>query len=395
MRRIGLAVVGGCRARGRRARRGDPPWHKARARRGTASSTAGEPSGPSSHFGGLGSNRYDFWRVGLIEFERHPVQGIGVDNFLVPYLQQRRSQRGARCTRTASFIRLLSQTGVVGTALFVGVPGVHGGRPCSGSRPAASGTSPGSSPSAARSGSCTGSSTGCGRCPSLGVLGMALLGAACGLAPRRDACARRGAGALAARSWRSAGARWPRSSPPRASRCPGLRSATSSRRRPAGVPTRPRRSRRSSAAHSLNPLDDQADLRRRGDREPAAPLPVDAAAVSRRPCSRSPDDWYANLELGIAASLTGRHDLAAASLQRARATGSRASRSSGRSCARSKPAIASTRMPSTGSSSVAKAEDSAVETRSEWGLLLRSTGTASRWGGRDLDRGVATSVVYP
>ena len=34
--------------------------------------------------------------------------------------------------------------------------------------------------------------------------------------------------------------------------------------------------------------------------------------------NRSPDDWYANLELGIAASLTAQHDLAASSLQRAR-----------------------------------------------------------------------------
>ena len=54
-------------------------------RPGTASSTAASQRA-ASHFGGLGSNRYDFWRVGLIEFERHPVQGIGTDNFLVPYL---------------------------------------------------------------------------------------------------------------------------------------------------------------------------------------------------------------------------------------------------------------------------------------------------------------------
>jgi hypothetical protein len=32
---------------------------------------------------------------------------------------------------------------------------------------------------------------------------------------------------------------------------------------------------------------------------------------------RYPDDWYANLELGIAASLTAQHGLAASSLQRA------------------------------------------------------------------------------
>jgi tetratricopeptide (TPR) repeat protein len=71
------------------------------------------------------------------------------------------------------------------------------------------------------------------------------------------------------------------------------------------------------SAHSLNPLDDQADvlagaIASRLHRYPLMQARFQAAV------RRSPDDWYANLELGIAASLTGQHELAAASLQRAR-----------------------------------------------------------------------------
>ena len=50
----------------RRPRRGrDRPALASRSdRRGTASSTRASPPGRRRHFGGLGSNRYDFWRVG-------------------------------------------------------------------------------------------------------------------------------------------------------------------------------------------------------------------------------------------------------------------------------------------------------------------------------------------
>ena len=75
-----------------------------------------EPSG-TTRFGGLGSNRYDFWRVGLLEFERHPIGGIGTDNFLVPYLQARRTSEEPIYPHSLA-IDLLSQTGVVGTVLF-------------------------------------------------------------------------------------------------------------------------------------------------------------------------------------------------------------------------------------------------------------------------------------
>ena len=40
----------------------------------------------SSHFGALGSNRYDFWRVAWDEFERHPLAGIGAYGWGNAYL---------------------------------------------------------------------------------------------------------------------------------------------------------------------------------------------------------------------------------------------------------------------------------------------------------------------
>ena len=78
----------------------------------------GTPSG-SSRFVGLGSNRYDFWRVGLLEFRDHPVVGIGVDNFAAPYLLQRRSDEQPLYPHSL-WVRVLSQTGVVGALLLVG-----------------------------------------------------------------------------------------------------------------------------------------------------------------------------------------------------------------------------------------------------------------------------------
>jgi O-Antigen ligase len=89
--------------------RADDWWHEFK------SST--EVTSEASHFGGLGSNRYDFWRVGLGEFVDHPVRGIGVDNFQVPYLEQRRSTEEPLYPHSLA-IDLLSQTGIIGTGLF-------------------------------------------------------------------------------------------------------------------------------------------------------------------------------------------------------------------------------------------------------------------------------------
>jgi O-Antigen ligase len=66
--------------------------------------------------GGLGSNRYDFFRVALSAFSEHPVLGIGTDNFLVEYLSDRRSTENPRFPHSVE-VQLLSQLGLVGAAL--------------------------------------------------------------------------------------------------------------------------------------------------------------------------------------------------------------------------------------------------------------------------------------
>jgi len=73
----------------------------------------------ATHFGSLGSNRYDFWRVALNEFQDHPLAGIGDRGFGPAYLVERRS--GETPVRAHSFeLDALSELGVVGFLLLLG-----------------------------------------------------------------------------------------------------------------------------------------------------------------------------------------------------------------------------------------------------------------------------------
>ncbi|MGH2782164.1 MAG: O-antigen ligase family protein, partial [Thermoleophilaceae bacterium] len=80
-------------------------------------------SGGSRFGGSLGSNRYDFYRVALNEFSDHPLVGIGSENFVGPYLEQRRSSEAPRWPHSLAF-RLLAQLGLVGTGLFLAFLGL-------------------------------------------------------------------------------------------------------------------------------------------------------------------------------------------------------------------------------------------------------------------------------
>jgi hypothetical protein len=74
--------------------------------------------GGTAHFSaGLGSNRYDFWRVAVGEFRRHPLNGIGVDNFANDYTVRRQSDEEPLYPHSLE-IRTLSQTGIVGALLL-------------------------------------------------------------------------------------------------------------------------------------------------------------------------------------------------------------------------------------------------------------------------------------
>src|SRR6185436_10711390 len=77
------------------------------------------PASDTSYFSaGVGGNRYDFWRVAWNEFKAHPVAGVGVDNFQLDYLRDRRSIEEPLYPHSVE-LRLLSETGVVGAALFL------------------------------------------------------------------------------------------------------------------------------------------------------------------------------------------------------------------------------------------------------------------------------------
>lgn len=78
-----------------------------------------EDTGAARFTSGLGSNRYDFWRVAWNSFERRPLTGVGADNFRQDYLAARKSSEQPRFPHSLQF-RVLSQTGLVGLLLLAG-----------------------------------------------------------------------------------------------------------------------------------------------------------------------------------------------------------------------------------------------------------------------------------
>jgi O-antigen ligase len=135
--------------------------------------------------GGLGSNRYDFYRVALDEFAAHPLVGIGADNFAEQYLAHGRSSETPRYPHSVG-LRMLAQTGLVGAllailglsaALLAAWRAIHGPEPLAGAVAAA-----------AVAGfaywAVHGSFDWFWEFAGLGAPAFALLGLACALAPR-------------------------------------------------------------------------------------------------------------------------------------------------------------------------------------------------------------------
>jgi len=71
----------------------------------------------STHLLTIGSNRYDFWRVALHEFEHHPLAGIGSRGFAAAYLRERRSLENPARAHSLE-LDALSETGILGFALL-------------------------------------------------------------------------------------------------------------------------------------------------------------------------------------------------------------------------------------------------------------------------------------
>jgi tetratricopeptide (TPR) repeat protein len=105
------ALAGGLIAAGDPVHRVRHAWDTFKSPRGYGANATG-----NRLIGGLGSYRYDFYRVALDEFAAHPLGGIGADNFEQPYLARRRSYETPHYPHSVE-LRTLAQTGLVGTLL--------------------------------------------------------------------------------------------------------------------------------------------------------------------------------------------------------------------------------------------------------------------------------------
>jgi len=104
-------LAGGWIAAGNPIARARHAWDTFKSGSGYAANSSG-----NRLTSGLGSNRYDFYRVALDEFLAHPLVGIGADNFQQQYLMHRRSEETPHYPHSVE-LRTLSQTGVVGALL--------------------------------------------------------------------------------------------------------------------------------------------------------------------------------------------------------------------------------------------------------------------------------------
>ena len=130
-RRTGLAVLAACvvlagaalaglvAAYGNPVTRVESAWNDFTAAHGDENYL--DP-GSSRFSGGLGSNRWDFWRVAVDSFERSPLLGAGADNFALDYVRDRRSPEEPRYAHSVE-LRVLGGLGIVGAALFTAAVG--------------------------------------------------------------------------------------------------------------------------------------------------------------------------------------------------------------------------------------------------------------------------------
>ena len=76
-----------------------------------------EGSTTSTRLGSVGGPRYDLWGVAWDEFKDDPVTGVGESNYLFGYYRDRNTDRNLSDPHSLPF-RLLSETGLIGSALF-------------------------------------------------------------------------------------------------------------------------------------------------------------------------------------------------------------------------------------------------------------------------------------
>jgi tetratricopeptide (TPR) repeat protein len=103
-------LVGGVVAAGNPVKRIEHGWHTFKV------GYSADSTGGSRLLSGLGSARYDFYRVALDELAAHPLAGIGAENFQQQYLAHGRSQETPHYPHSVE-IRTLAETGVIGALL--------------------------------------------------------------------------------------------------------------------------------------------------------------------------------------------------------------------------------------------------------------------------------------
>jgi tetratricopeptide (TPR) repeat protein len=102
-----IVLAGGLVAAGNPVTRLEHAWHSFKGGYGSEGTHANRLAS------GLGSNRYDFYRVSVDEFLKHPVAGIGADNFAQQYLEHGRSTETPHYPHSIE-LRTLVQTGLIG-----------------------------------------------------------------------------------------------------------------------------------------------------------------------------------------------------------------------------------------------------------------------------------------
>ena len=284
---------------------------------------------------GLGSSRYDLYRVALDELLAHPLLGIGADNFQEQYLLHGRSKETPHYPHSIEF-RTLVETGFVGTILaLVGL----GAALLAGARAIRTSDSLGRAVAAAALSGFAywvvhGSFDWFFEIAGLGAPAFALLGLACALAPSSPAAVSPVTGSPR-RGTASRGLR-PTLTTPRPLRRRAGTAALALVALAAGaslvapwlgqlevesaaqVWTKAPQTAyaRLSKAARLNPLSDEADLL-----AGSIALRYDQLARADRyfasALARSPDDAYATLERGAIASALGKRSAALRLLERA------------------------------------------------------------------------------
>lgn len=75
-------------------------------------------AGSNRFTGGLGSHRYDYWRVAAEVFADEPIAGSGADNFIAPYLERRRGSKSTIYPHSI-WLGTLAELGAVGFLLLI------------------------------------------------------------------------------------------------------------------------------------------------------------------------------------------------------------------------------------------------------------------------------------